>query len=864
MSFSTNGQNFNSLTLAGAAGTLVNLTGALNVGSTLSIGTANSLDIGANAFGVSSLSNLGTIYLTGTNPGRNIATIDFADGTFVYYGGGGTIFSSTFGPTSGYHYFNLSIGDATAGHSATGTFVLETAIAVAGSISITSGGTLDVTAVDYPITVGGNWSDTGTFNPETGQVAFTGASQNPVMVSGNNSWYIFDCETSAYSISVYFEDDKTQTINQGGIFKILGSSSYPIILSRQTPDQTTDLGWNPLSGAPDAALMWQINLSTTPDATLDMAYVTVKYSDARSHPVGVPGNVTVFYTNTAVAPNTNLTCYEWISGILAVNSYTEDSDHDGKIDRIRVVAETTLNGDFSGFSAVVNGYTIDTAKGTNGFALVAPTDVPPPQHLGAEFFIYLKEKPYNDTSILPSWYISANTSLKDAAQNKYELATIASPMVPASCAPPVIAYTLALPGSAQVFYHFSGPVYDAGPAMISAGDFTSPLAAGVAPVTGSGIGVSEALATYGSALTAGGIAAAPNYTVSAAVNDDTSAPHDYSTDPVWLSLGRALPAPFNYYMNADLWPNTIYSTTHRVSDVLISVPMVNATDTTYFVWPIYAKDQIQLSLTDAQIAELSPAQTAAEGIGLIRAFDGSQWLRVDDITVQALLQGTLSAYPVSLWFDSNVPSSLQSNGLWLPAFSESGFSGLVPYPDASPSGRGASYSQGTSIGSSLWNFTLPRTDPRIVSISDLGFFFTLQAAPLGATPLYVARLDITAGTTIPSDWYRLVKPFAFEIHDVRLQVGGVTILNNVIDPTKGQTARLTYQLSGEGSVTVTVFSLDGDVVKRLVVATQGAGDYAVDWDGRNMGGTPVARGIYFIRVVAPGIDEIRKVLVVRN
>jgi hypothetical protein len=292
--------------------------------------------------------------------------------------------------------------------------------------------------------------------------------------------------------------------------------------------------------------------------------------------------------------------------------------------------------------------------------------------------------------------------------------------------------------------------------------------------------------------------------------------------------------------------------------------MVATTDLTYFAWPIYAKDQVQLSLTDAEIAALTPAQTAAEGIGLIRAFDGSQWLRADDITLQAVLQPALSAYPLTLWFDSNVASSLQNNGLWLPSFSESGFSGLVPYPNASPWGRGASYSLGTSIGSNLWNFTLPKADPRIASISALGFFFTLQTPPLGSTPLYAARLDIPAGTAIPSNWYRIVKPFQFEIHDVRLQVGGVSILNNVIDPTKGETARLSYQLPSGGAVTVTVFTLDGDVVRRLVLATQAAGDYAVDWDGKNMGGRPVARGIYFIRVVAPGIDEIRKVLVVRK
>jgi flagellar hook assembly protein FlgD len=62
-----------------------------------------------------------------------------------------------------------------------------------------------------------------------------------------------------------------------------------------------------------------------------------------------------------------------------------------------------------------------------------------------------------------------------------------------------------------------------------------------------------------------------------------------------------------------------------------------------------------------------------------------------------------------------------------------------------------------------------------------------------------------------------------------------------------------------------VFTLDGDVVARLAnSSSQAAGDHAVYWDGRNLSGNAVARGLYFIRIVAPGMDEIRKVIVVRK
>jgi flagellar hook assembly protein FlgD len=60
-----------------------------------------------------------------------------------------------------------------------------------------------------------------------------------------------------------------------------------------------------------------------------------------------------------------------------------------------------------------------------------------------------------------------------------------------------------------------------------------------------------------------------------------------------------------------------------------------------------------------------------------------------------------------------------------------------------------------------------------------------------------------------------------------------------------------------------VFTLDGNLVRTLVRENKAAGEYRAAWDGKNSGGREVARGLYFIRVVAPGIDEIRKVMVVK-
>jgi flagellar hook assembly protein FlgD len=104
----------------------------------------------------------------------------------------------------------------------------------------------------------------------------------------------------------------------------------------------------------------------------------------------------------------------------------------------------------------------------------------------------------------------------------------------------------------------------------------------------------------------------------------------------------------------------------------------------------------------------------------------------------------------------------------------------------------------------------------------------------------------------------------YKVQDIVKQRGGVTILNNVIDSNRRERTAVRVDLSEAGQVTVLVFTLDGDVVRSLHRGRLGAGSYTMTWDGTNAGGNPVARGVYFIRVVGPGIDEIRKVMVVKN
>ncbi len=57
--------------------------------------------------------------------------------------------------------------------NATGTHTLTGAVTVTNDLTITAG-TLDVGASNYTLSVGGDWSNSGTFNERSGKVVFNG------------------------------------------------------------------------------------------------------------------------------------------------------------------------------------------------------------------------------------------------------------------------------------------------------------------------------------------------------------------------------------------------------------------------------------------------------------------------------------------------------------------------------------------------------------------------------------------------------------------------------------------------------------------------------------------------------------------
>lgn len=125
-----------------------------------------------------------------------------------------------------------------------------------------------------------------------------------------------------------------------------------------------------------------------------------------------------------------------------------------------------------------------------------------------------------------------------------------------------------------------------------------------------------------------------------------------------------------------------------------------------------------------------------------------------------------------------------------------------------------------------------------------------------STPLYCARLKNPLDITSIDLW-------SFIISEPQRQRGGVSIYSNVVNATNKEFCTLEVNMPRAGNLRVIVMTADGNVVQYLENSRQSEGLHYYYWNGTNNAGKAVARGIYFIRVVGPEVEETRKVMVVK-
>ena len=93
------------------------------------------------------------------------------------------------------------------------------------------------------------------------------------------------------------------------------------------------------------------------------------------------------------------------------------------------------------------------------------------------------------------------------------------------------------------------------------------------------------------------------------------------------------------------------------------------------------------------------------------------------------------------------------------------------------------------------------------------------------------------------------------------------LLANYPNPFNPETW-IPYQLAESAGVAVTIYDMNGQLVRRLALGHQAAGMYrsrsrAIYWDGRNQLGEPLASGLYFYTLTADEFTATRRMLILK-
>ena len=305
------------------------------------------------------------------------------------------------------------------------------------------------------------------------------------------------------------------------------------------------------------------------------------------------------------------------------------------------------------------------------------------------------------------------------------------------------------------------------------------------------------------------------------------------------------------------------------------------------ITPLYGYDNRHTEYDAEQFKE-----NINEGSWTIRNWDADQGtdgtlLLGTDILISVVQNISTPSEKLALYFDNKPASdsvSVELNKrtggsyrLWIPSKTSEGTA--VPVLDQLSEKTNDSFEKEVDdSGKKNINFVLKKSyfaDGKMKSGDQVSFLFGLEDFEVchepkimysgsgvvfdtsEKSPLFSVRLK-------KSGDYSSVDLWSFRLKDVVQQRGGVTVMNNVINASSGEEAYIKVNMTETGPLSVVVMTLDGNVVQYLHHGTAVFGDHMFSWNGRTKSGKTVARGMYFIRVFGSGVDETRKVMVVKD
>ena len=111
------------------------------------------------------------------------------------------------------------------------------------------------------------------------------------------------------------------------------------------------------------------------------------------------------------------------------------------------------------------------------------------------------------------------------------------------------------------------------------------------------------------------------------------------------------------------------------------------------------------------------------------------------------------------------------------------------------------------------------------------------------------------------DYVRIYEPSALSSHKQKMPVH-FTIRQNYPNPFNPIT-NIEYDLHKDGNVIITIYDLNGHVIKDLINGTQTLGRQSIKWNATNNIGHPVSAGVYIYRVHVDGFSQTKKMVLLK-
>ncbi len=219
-------------------------------------GTANIVDMGSstitssgniNFTGINVTASTSTLVMTGTNSltsaGQSLnnlthsssGTLTLSDNPTI--GGNFTMSAGTLSPGATTVIMNgngktLTTNSQTLNNfEASGNTILGGSLALSGNLTIDSGKTFDTSGSNYPVSVVGNWTNSGTFTGNNSLVTLSGSGSQTI--TGSNTFYQLSASASSANRTLTFANGATQTISNA--LTLTGSGGNVLSLRSDSP-----------------------------------------------------------------------------------------------------------------------------------------------------------------------------------------------------------------------------------------------------------------------------------------------------------------------------------------------------------------------------------------------------------------------------------------------------------------------------------------------------------------------------------------------------------------------------------------------------------------------------------------------------